>query len=379
MTELGLSPAPADRIELGLSAYLLEVGMTIKRNGPLPAWVQCEIAKVTKKPDGRVYLQLVEADSADGEARVESVVWPERAAAVLGRFATETGTEMAKGMRVLLRVAPNFSPRWGFILFILDSDPAWTVGAAKLVADGIRRHIFDEGISDRNRALSAPEDFTSVAVIAPNGSDALEDFMAEARALEEHGLCRIVIHPVTFEGPSAGAAVASALRAATADRRHDAIFIIRGGGAATALAWLNDEDAVRAVCLSKVPVITGIGHENDRVLLDEVANRAFGTPSKAALHLVDTVVDRAREATVAWEDICASARAAVAANRSSIDALLREAVGLGPSATLARGYAVIAADGKSVSSAAAASRQKRLVARFYDGTINLQNANGIEH
>lgn len=370
--------APPQRDERGLASYLSEVAGTVRRFGPRAAWVRCEVTDVKRRPAGQVYLQLAEADEADGPARTDAVIWQDRAASVLGRFAMETGSELAAGMRVLLLVVPQLSPRWGFGLKVLDIDPAWTVGAAKLAAEAIRRKLQAEGLWDRNRSLPEPEDFTAVAVIAPDGSAGLEDFMAEIRPLVAEDLCRVAVATAPFEGPGAGKAVAAAVRAAAGEGDLDAVFILRGGGAAAALSWLNDDDAVRAVCDCPVPVIVGVGHEVDRVLLDEVANMTFGTPSKAAKHLVDTIVGRASEARDNWEFVQDAARAVIEVERTKLDALLREAVGLGPSATLARGYAVVTADGAAVASAAEASRHSRLEARFRDGSLRLQACGGEE-
>ena len=60
----------------------------------------------------------------------------------------------------------------------------------------------------------------------------------------------------------------------------DAVVIIRGGGAVNDLAWLNDYDLGRCICELPVPVLTGIGHERDTTVLDEVAHTRYDTPSK---------------------------------------------------------------------------------------------------
>ena len=65
------------------------------------------------------------------------------------------------------------------------------------------------------------------------------------------------------------------------ERPFDALVIIRGGGVVTDLAWLNDLELARRVCRLPIPVLTGIGHERDSTILDDVAHRRFDTPSKA--------------------------------------------------------------------------------------------------
>jgi exodeoxyribonuclease VII large subunit len=59
-------------------------------------------------------------------------------------------------------------------------------------------------------------------------------------------------------------------------RQLDALIIIRGGGAVNDLAWLNDYELTKFICLCTIPVLTGIGHERDSTVLDEVAHKSFG-------------------------------------------------------------------------------------------------------
>ena len=71
----------------------------------------------------------------------------------------------------------------------------------------------------------------------------------------------------------------------------------------TDLAWLNDIDLARLLCQSPVPIFTGIGHERDNTILDEIAHTRFDTPSKVALHISTTIKDNAFAAIEAWERI----------------------------------------------------------------------------
>jgi exodeoxyribonuclease VII large subunit len=71
----------------------------------------------------------------------------------------------------------------------------------------------------------------------------------------------------------------------------------------TDLAWLNDLDLAKILCQSPVPIFTGIGHERDNTILDEIAHTRFDTPSKVVLHITTTIKDNAQGAIEAWERI----------------------------------------------------------------------------
>jgi exodeoxyribonuclease VII large subunit len=84
------------------------------------------------------------------------------------------------------------------------------------------------------------------------------------------------------------------------------LVIIRGGGAVADLHWLNELELARAVCLSPVPVMTGIGHQRDQTILDEVAYRVADTPSKVIKLISDTIQQRAAQTRTDFNTIQAA-------------------------------------------------------------------------
>jgi exodeoxyribonuclease VII large subunit len=103
--------------------------------------------------------------------------------------------------------------------------------------------------------------------------------------------------------------------------RSRSVVIIRGGGAVNDLAWLNDYELARLVCGLPVPVFTGIGHERDRTVIDEVAHTSFDTPSKVIAGIEQVIVRRTREASSTYEAVVQIARIATQRARSSVERL----------------------------------------------------------
>ena len=154
--------------------------------------------------------------------------------------------------------------------------------------------------------LPSPVDFVRVAVISPETSAGLGDFRQEADRLHRGGLCEFHFVRATFQGLEAPSSILDAIEtvlSAHRERTFDALVIIRGGGAVTDLAWLNDLELARRICRLPIPVLTGIGHERDSTILDEVAHRRFDTPSKVAHHITQTILDTARDALADLERI----------------------------------------------------------------------------
>ena len=194
----------------------------------------------------------------------------------------------------------------GLDLIIEDVDPSYTLGdlAAKLAR--IREKLQQTGLYARNKQLPAPVEFVRVAVISPETSAGLGDFRREADRLQTAILCEFHLFPATFQGVETSSSIQTAvLQALTAHKQKpfDALVVIRGGGSVTDLAWLNDMDLAKLLCQSPVPIFTGIGHERDNTILDEIAHTRFDTPSKVALHISTTIKDNALAAIQAWERI----------------------------------------------------------------------------
>ena len=110
---------------------------------------------------------------------------------------------------------------------------------------------------------------------------------------------------VRVQGPTAARGISRAIAALAARSDLDAIVVIRGGGARNELATFDAEPIARAIAASRVPVFTGLGHEVDRSVADEVAHTAFKTPTACAAALVDAVRAYLEASERSWSAISA--------------------------------------------------------------------------
>ena len=226
---------------------------------------------------------------------------------------------------MLIRAKPEFSAQYGLTLHVDAIDPSYTLGDLEAKKRQIREQLKADGIFDRNRQLPAPWDYRALLVVSPPRAAGLGDFARDADRLQRHGLCQAVYAHSRFEGEGAPASIREAIEAALvawpADALPDAIVIIRGGGAVNDLAWLNDYELARSICLSPVPVLTGIGHERDSTILDEVAHQSFDTPSKVVAGIQAQIVKRARESQAEFEEVVGCAERQLRVARKDIDDL----------------------------------------------------------
>ena len=312
---------------ISLSELLSRIGTAIDRAFPRPEWVRIEISDLNSK-NGHVYLDAVDRDaSGNALSKSRAVIWRSEAHKIGEKFFKATGIHLADGMKVLVLVQPQFKGQYGLSLTIADIDPNFTLGDMEARLKRIRERLKAEGDADKNRNLPAPVDFARVAVISPEGAAGLGDFQAEASRLANAGLCTFTYVHATFQGDKAKESLKQAF--IDVHTRHeadpfDALAVIRGGGAAADLHWLNEYVIAKMVCRFRCPVFTGIGHERDSTILDEYANRHFGTPSKVIGHIKEAIATRANKALEDWMSICQSARSALSAAEARIEQCHRD-------------------------------------------------------
>ncbi|TQV62797.1 MAG: exodeoxyribonuclease VII large subunit, partial [Halothiobacillaceae bacterium] len=319
--EIARDDAPAGQ---GLYNYLSAIQQVVRNQIP-PAWVRAEVSQISRR-NGNIYIDLVEHD-AHGQiiAKVRAVIWRNAAFSIVTKFEQGAGAALEADIKVMIKVRAELHPQYGLAVVISDIDPAYTLGDMEAKLRQIRAHLRDKGIYDINRSLPQPGEFTRVAVIAPSEAAGLGDFRREADLLAAHGVCTFDYQTATFQGREAPKAIYSAMRSLWEDHQvtpYDALVIIRGGGARADLQWLNDLRLAEAICRISIPVFTGIGHERDNTILDEVATR-FDTPSKVIRHIAETITRNATQAAEDWKFIGEVARQQVMRAHQEAEGLIR--------------------------------------------------------
>ena len=297
----------AGRTGISLSQLLAGVAQAVAKAYAAGVWTRVEVVKADAR-NGHVYLELAER-GARGEqlAQARAIIWADTADQIVPAFERATGVVLGGGIKLLVRARPAVHPLYGMSLSIDAIDPDYTLGDLEARKREIRARLQREGLYTANRDLPPPWDFNAVLVIAPQGAAGLGDFQAEARRLEQHGICSFAYAHSRFQGEGAAGEIRQTLLQALDEWRAsglpspDAVVIIRGGGAVNDLAWLNDYDLARCLCELDVPVLTGIGHERDSTVLDEVANTRFDTPSKVITGIEQVIVRRVTEAKAHFE------------------------------------------------------------------------------
>jgi exodeoxyribonuclease VII large subunit len=146
--------------------------------------------------------------------------------------------------------------------------------------DRLRRELAAEGLFEPQKVLPLPLLPRSIGVVTAEGSAARRDFLAGLERRSWRG--RIVWGYAPVQDKRAAPAIRTAIADLAATGGVDVIVVTRGGGSIADLWAFCDEALCRTVALLSVPVISAVGHDVDRTLIDDVAAVCCSTPTHAA-------------------------------------------------------------------------------------------------
>ena len=193
---------------------------------------------------------------------------------------------LGDGMKVRIHgFLDVYAPTGRLGLKMSGIDPRYTLGEMALARDEIIRRLVAEGCSTETGRSRLPSVPLRVGVVSSIGTAAWHDFTQELRQSGDRISAPRV--DVRVQGDGRVDMVAAAIRTSPVATDLDVIVVIRGGGSRTDLATFDAEPIARAIAAAGVPVLTGLGHEIDRAVADEVAHLALKTPTACAGALIE--------------------------------------------------------------------------------------------
>ncbi len=290
---------------VSLTEYLTNIGNVISTYVSSNQWVVCEIVSFNQSK-GHYYFEIIDTNEKSQRTKGNTaILFSSKVFRVFGKFQDKTGVALANGMKVMFMLNAKFDPKFGFSLHIEDINPSFTVGEMEAKANNIRAAMAKQKIENRNKNLVLPEHFFNIAVLSPSGAAGLGDFKVEADLLEKYGLCKFTYFTATFEGGEVEKSIVNAFKEIhlSGFENYDCLVFIRGGGAKSSLQYLNEELIIKCVCRTPIPIISGIGHERDKVLVDEYTSLSLDTPSKVIEYITNRNLKNIADAESLVEDI----------------------------------------------------------------------------
>jgi exodeoxyribonuclease VII large subunit len=371
-----------------VSELISEVN-SVLTSGFRDVWVYGEVGKVSIATSGHCYFDLIEEQ--DRGRSVISVKLFRGVRQGLAPKLAKHQIDIVSGVKVRIRGTPDvFAANGSFGFKMSDLDPRFTLGDLAAKREEIVNRLKRDGLYDRNKTVRLALVPLRIGLVTSKGSAAHEDFI---KTLEQSMIgFTVVLCNVRVQGEGAASDIATAIAHLAETAELDVIAVVRGGGSKTDLAAFDDETLARAIALSEVPVFTGIGHEVDTSIADEVAYSWNKTPTACAVAIIERVnhfvrrVDGAaqRMATMVLRALSTAERrvadasgrlrmlrmSALSGATSRVDLLASELKGFDPVVLMRRGWSITYdAAGSVVKSVARTRPGDVLTTRLADGIL----------
>ena len=261
----------------------------IESEMPHEYWVEAELSEC-RESRGHCYMELIEKDehSATPIAKASAKCWAPKWMLVRPYFERTTGQRLAAGMKVLLKVYPQFHEAYGFSWIVTDIDPTYTMGDMARKRQEIIRQLKEEGVFELQKELELPVFSQRIAVISSETAAGYGDFCNQLSDNPYGFQFRTWLFPAIMQGEGTGQSIIAALeKIYTIINQFDCVVIIRGGGATSDMSGFDTLELAENVANFPIPIITGIGHERDESILDMVSHMRVKTPTAAAALLID--------------------------------------------------------------------------------------------
>jgi exodeoxyribonuclease VII large subunit len=242
--------------------------------------IQGEISGLKRHTSGHIYLSLKDKDSV-----INAICWR----------GTRINFQLEDGMEIVVCGRVTTYPARSQYQFIIEEASIAGEGALLKLLNERRKLFSNLGYFDRKRRLPA---FPRIIGIVTSKTGAVLQDMRH-RLEDRYPFCEVIVWPVNVQGSGSVEQVSRAIRGFNlmSDRKPDVLIVARGGGSIEDLWTFNEEEIVRAVFESKIPVVSAIGHETDTTLIDYAADVRAPTPT-AAIELVTPVLAEVRSQIV---------------------------------------------------------------------------------
>ena len=251
---------------LSISELNQRIATLLERNVPL-LWVQGEISNLKQYPSGHWYFSL-----KDENAQVRAVMFRQKAA--LLKWQPREGDAVQAYVGVGL-----YAARGDFQLTVESMRPAG-LGTLYERFIKLKEDLAEQGLFDAKHKKTLPNFARAIGIITSPQAAALRDVAHTVARRAPH--IQLYIYPTLVQGELAAGQIADAIALANQNPDLDALLIIRGGGSLEDLWAFNEPEVAHAIFNSRLPTISGVGHETDTTIADFVADVRAATPTAAA-------------------------------------------------------------------------------------------------
>lgn len=250
--------------------------------------IRGELSQITRAASGHMYMTI-----KDSGAAISVIIWR----------GTPLSFKLEEGMEVIVRGKfTTYPARSNYQLIVSEIEMAG-VGAILKMLEERKQKLAAEGLFDQSRKKPLPYLPTRIGVVTSPTGAAFQDIQ---NRLRERFPVHVLLYPATVQGATAAAEVAAGIEYFNRAKNVDVIIVARGGGALEDLLPFSEEIVVRAAAASQIPLISGVGHEPDWMLIDFAADVRAPTPTGAAEMVVPTKLALSQEIDNIWHRLSGS-------------------------------------------------------------------------
>ena len=244
--------------------------------------IRGELSQITRATSGHIYMTI-----KDSGAAISVIVWRE----------TPLNFKLEDGLEVIITGRFTTYPARSNYQIIASEIEMAGVGAILKMLEERKQKLAAEGLFDASRKKPLPKLPQTIGVVTSPTGAAFQDIQ---NRLRERFPVRVLLYPATVQGTTAAAEVAAGIEYFNRMQNVDVIIVARGGGSLEDLLPFSEEIVVRAAAASKIPLISGVGHEPDWMLIDFAADYRAPTPTGAAEAVVPTKLALFQELDNMW-------------------------------------------------------------------------------
>lgn len=244
--------------------------------------VRGELSQITRATSGHMYMTIKDANAA-----ISVIIWR----------GTPVPFKIEDGMEVIITGRFTTYPARSNYQIIASEIEMAGVGAILKMLEERKRKLAAEGLFDNARKKPLPRFPQHIGIVTSPTGAAFQDIQ---NRLRERFPVTIVLYPATVQGTTAAAEVAAGIEYFNRVKNVDVIIVARGGGALEDLLPFSEEIVVRAAAASEIPLVSGVGHEPDWMLIDYAADVRAPTPTGAAEIVVPTKLSLIQELDNLW-------------------------------------------------------------------------------
>jgi len=260
------APIRAPLPVVSVSAFVSSARLLLERNLPLQ-WIGGEVSGCTRAASGHLYFTL-----KDSKAQIRCILFRSKAQAL--SFA------LREGLAVEVRATPSIYEARGEFQLNVESVRLAGLGALYERFVQLKARLSAAGLFEASRKRPLPRFPGRIGIVTSQRAAALRDVLTTLS--RRFPAIPVTLYPAAVQGPGAAGEIAAAIRRANAHAHVDVLIVARGGGSLEDLWAFNEEVVARAVFDSRLPVVSGVGHETDFTICDFVADVRAPTPTAAA-------------------------------------------------------------------------------------------------